>query len=224
MSRNLIIAILVGVAVIGGGVALYATQSDNDNNLANTDNSEQADQQESGTATFSPENTLESDFEATIATESDTTTFEATIEYDADSKAWRYVAKNSDQDMELIVSTDAYYSKVEDKWIKLPSSGESGTGFDREAYELTDEELAEFQSRSSYKGEVSCPAGTCDLWEVENYEGNNKLSFYVDKETNTINQLVTVTASGTSTITYTYKDVTIEIPTDAQEVPSLTAP
>lgn len=221
MSRNLIIAIIAGILVLGGGVLFYAMQSDTQSNLTESTTPQNQEEQSTNTAEFDPANTLENDFEATIATEADNVSFNASVEYDKDTKSWRYVAENSDQQMELIVTSDAYYSKVNGNWIKLPTSGEANTGFDADAYEVTAEELADFQSRSSYEGEASCPAGTCDLWVVENYEGNTKLSFYVDKETNTINQLITESDRGTNTITYTYKDVSVEVPENAQEVPSL---
>jgi len=223
VNRNLIIGFVVSGLVVVGGVGYFLTQKDSGSSTNSLSVSKpEATNQEADSTAFNPQNTLQSDFVATVETTGDDTAgaFAIEIEFDADAKVWRYITTSEDGGMEMIVTEDATYTKTDDQWIKLPTSGDSTTGFDRDTYELSDDEIADFQKSAGYKGEASCPAGTCDLWELEGYEGNDKLAFYVDKKTNTVNQLVTTTGATTNTITYTYKDVTIEIPANAQELPS----
>ena len=224
MNKNLIIGLVAGVVVVGAGAAYIVTSGGEDetnNNSQTTESTNNSQQESTDGQTFNPANTIEQDFVATFTTQSDGGEISATVNYDKDSSSWQYVTTTGDQDAEFIITADAYYSKLDGQWVKLPSSGDAATGFDTKQLELSDSEVTAFQERASYKGEASCPAGTCDLWEVENYEGAEKISFYLNKDTNTMSQLVTVANGATSTITYEYKDVTVEVPENAQTLPSL---
>jgi hypothetical protein len=224
MNRNLIIGIVAAVVVVGGAAAYIVTSGDDgsQNNSASTGQSSSTQEQasSSGEKEFNPENTMQKSFVSTLSTEGEGVTMSANIKYDGNG-TWQYETTTDGQDMQMIITPDAYYTYADGQWIKLPSSGDSTTGFDPQAYEVTPEELSRFQSAMTYKGEASCPAGTCDLWEADRFEGSDKISFYIDPATNTINQLTTEVGGSTTTITYTFQDVTIEIPTDVRELPSL---
>lgn len=224
MSRNVIIAAVVGLLVAGGIVFWVVAGGGDDSETVNSTESasESAGSEEAASGDgvqFSPLNTVESDFTATVATETDQGNYNGSIEYDSEG-FWRYVGSAEGQEAEIIVTPDAYYSNTGGQWIKIPATSNSELGFDLEAYEVTEEELTDFRDILDYKGKADCPAGTCDLWEATEYQGNDMLQFYVDSS-NRINQLVSDSESGKITIVYTYEDVSITVPTDVQEIPGI---
>jgi hypothetical protein len=222
MGRNQIIGLVVGAVIVVGGVAFAATQGGESDN-SNSATTQTEGSTESDSTAFNPVNTMESDFVATFTISSnDSEEISSVVEYDADGKTWQTTTNADGQEVKALITDDAYYTYANDQWLKLPKTeASSASGLNPEDYEVTADELTEFQNVLQYKGEASCPAGTCDLWEAENYQGNDMISFYVNKSDNTINQIVTKTIAGTSTIVYEYKDVTIEVPTDVREVPQL---
>lgn len=203
------------VVIVGAAFFLSQNKSDSSTNSSNT--TQQASSEKASSKEFNPVNTLREPFVSTMNTEGTQGSTAATIEYDG-KENWRYTTKTSESLVEMIVTPSATYMKSNEAWFKLPTDSSTQL-FKKDAYEVTDKELKDFQAAVTYKDEVSCPAGSCYLWVAENYQGNDKLEFYIDKSTNRINQLITTTKDGKITIVYTYKPVTITIPTNVTEVP-----
>jgi len=219
VSKNLIIAIVAGVLVVGGGAAYFVMRDDSSTETTSASSSVVESQDTDATA-FNPVNTTENDFVATFVTQSENgEIIEATARYDAENTTWEYKAIAEGQQVEAIFTPDAIYTNANGQWVKVPSTSGDNIGFNTEDFEINEEDRADFQSNLIYMGEANCPSGTCDHWQAENFQGNDTLSFYLEKQTNRVNQISSVTDGRTITITYSYEDVTIEIPTDFQELP-----
>jgi hypothetical protein len=208
MSRNLIIGLVVAaVVVVGGGAAYMLTQDDD------SDNQQQLSQDSSGAdnSAFNPASTEGLEFSATITVEGAPT---ATFEHD-DQGTTRYVTTTGGQEMEIIYTSDAYYSCQDDNCIKFPISQLGNSGFNPGDYTYDEDRLGSFAS-PAYKGQQSCESGTCDVWEVST--GGVTSTLYVDSNTKRITKVQGTVAGKTSTIVYDYKDVTINIPQNAQTI------
>ncbi len=168
------------------------------------------------TKKFNPVNSANSQFVATTTIEGGSgPVTSTTVEHDG-KDAWLSKTTVNGTTSQALFTKDAYYTNIAGQWFKSSSV----KAFASDSYELTPAKLAEFQAAVKDKGSASCPSGTCELWEAENYKGNDKLSFYVRSD-NKIDQLVTVIKGKTIKIGYEYKPVTITIPTDAKTLPSL---
>jgi len=211
MKKSLMIVVAI-VAVVAGGAFVVTRSGDTP-----TNDSSQTIQ--SSNQTFSPVNTMQQSFVATITTTGGQQNLTTNVEHDGNGN-WHYTASVGGQTSEVVSTADAYYTKQGDTWYKSASS----QGFSKDAYEVTPDELASFQSAVSYKGTESCSAGQCHVWEATNYQGNDKLTFYVDVASNRIVRMVSRVGASTTDITYEYKPVTVQIPTNAQELPSFQQP
>ncbi|HEY5550100.1 MAG TPA: hypothetical protein VIK37_02795 [Candidatus Saccharimonadales bacterium] len=211
MKRRLVIGVIV-LLLIGGGAAAYFTTKDNDTTTPST--SQTSGGQSANGANFNPASTEDLEFTATITTAG---AGSATFEHD-DKGSTRYVATQNGQQIEVVYTSDAYYSCQGDNCVKFPISQSSNSGFNPGDYTYDQTELANYRSSSSYKGKQSCPSGTCDVWSVS--VSGNTSTIYIDADTKRITQVESTIAGKTSKIVYEYKDVTIDIPANAQTIPT----
>ncbi len=212
MNKNVIIAI-VAVIVIGGGGAAAYFYTQNDNTASSDTNTTATDKRPS---VFEPKQTTDRDFKATLTTEGETV--KTSFEYDTDEKVFHYESNVDGQTFESITTEDAQYMYTNDKWLKYPVGQQQSTNFDPEEYQFDDEELRDYQSNVEYKGTESCSVGRCHVWKADTPESES--TFYVSTKDGYIVKVETVVDGKISTITYEYEDVEIEVPTDAQELPS----
>lgn len=211
MTRPVLIGVVAAVIIVGGAVAYTLTKEDKDK--PSQTNSQNANDQ----ASFAPESTEGLEFKATITTTSGSTSTQATIERD-DKNNTRYVANQGGQQMEIVYTSDAYYSCQGANCVKFPISQSSNSGFDPSAYTYDQSKLAGYRNGSSYKGKQSCPAGTCDVWSVN--AGGATSTIYVDTDTKRISQVESGQSGASSKIVYEYTDVTINVPANAQTLPT----
>ena len=118
--------------------------------------------------------------------------------------------------MEIIYTSDAYYSCQGDNCVKFPISQSGDSGFDPSAYTYDESKLSSY-ANPAYKGQQSCPSGTCDVWEVS--AGGVTSTLYVDSSSKRITQVESTVGGKTSKIVYEYKDVSITVPANAQTIP-----
>ena len=220
MNKKLIVGIVVGVAVVGGGV-YYVSQNKDDNTSDNSTNQQTSTEEGSTQAAFDVQPTTNQSFVATISTTTaEGKTSQASMEYDSTNSNVRYTASSDDRTLTIIYTTDAYYMcQTADNCIKYPLNGVGDSGFDRTAYEFSTEKLATLKNTSAYQGTKDCPTGTCDVWKVT--EGAYESTLYIDTNTKTIVQIESASNGTTSKIVYEYKDVSITPPANATEIPTL---
>ncbi|MBI3984115.1 hypothetical protein HY346_02335 [Candidatus Microgenomates bacterium] len=210
MNRKLLLLVLA-VLAIGVGVLIYAaTRNDDDGGIEGTSNTD---------AAFSAVSTEGLDFVATISSSGSGQGTKSTVSYDGEGR-WQYQTSADGQSVQTIVTPDAYYTNSGQGWYKLPLSGESdSSGFNAETYEYSAAEIDALKQSSIYEGQKDCPAGTCHVWRTST--AGDSSTVYIDTKTNRISQVVSVIGSTTSTIAYEYKNVTVNVPADAQPLPGL---
>lgn len=211
--KKFIPIIVVALLIVGGGAFYLINNSQKSEDTTQTSSSENA-----SSNVFNPVNTLSEPFVVSFKTEGEQGGTSANIEYDG-KENWRYTSQSADNSTEMIITPSANYMKNGETWFKLPTDSSTAQVFQKDAYQVTDSELKDFQAAVTYRGEEACPAGSCYVWVAKNYKGNDSLEFYIDKKTNRINQLITSTKTGKITIIYDYKPVTITIPTVVSEIP-----
>lgn len=218
MSRNLVIGALVaGVLVLGGG-AFYVSNRNN----GSSSGSQATNNKASSNPSFDALSPTDESYVATITTtDAEGKTSQASMEYDKQSGNVKYSATSNGETVSFVYTSDAYYVCQKDgTCIKYPNNGiGGGSAFDPTTYQYTGDELNGWKSTSSYQGEQSCPAGSCDVWQVE--ESGSKLTFYISDDKR-ISKVETVQSDGSkSSLTYDYKNVTVTQPANAQEIPSV---
>lgn len=212
MTRPLVIG-AIAVVLIGGGAAAYFATRDKDNKTSEITSQTGGEQSASGQS-FNPASTENLEFSATITTDG---AGSATFERD-DQNNMRYVVSQNGQQMEIIYTSDTYYSCQGDNCVKFPISQSSNAGFNPGDYTYDQSKLDTYRSGSTYKGKQSCPSGTCDVWSVS--VSGYTSTIYIDSDTKQITQVESTIAGKTSKIVYDYKDVTINIPANAQTIPT----
>lgn len=211
MTRPVLIGAAAVALLAGGGAAYMLTKDDaaKTSQISSQNSNQQAD--------FSPQSTEGLEFKATITTTKDGASTQSIIERD-DKNNTRYVANVGGQQMEIIYTADAYYSCQGGSCVKFPSAQSSNSGFDPNAYTYDRSELEGYRSGSTYKGRQSCPAGTCDVWSV--IAGGTTSTIFIDTKTKRISQVEGSQGGSTSKIVYEYTDVTINVPANAQTLPT----
>ena len=214
MTRPVLIG-AIAVVLVGGGAAAYMLTKDDDK--SSTDNTSQQAQNNQPAGAFDAASTEGLEFKATITTTASGQATESTIEHD-DKGSTRYVASAGGQQTEIIYTSDAYYlCSGSNTCIKYSLDQPSSVSFNPKDYEYGTDKLAGYKSGAAYKGQQSCPSGTCDVWSVSG--GGGTTTLYVDASTKRITQVETTVNSATSKIVYDYTDVTINIPANAQTIP-----
>lgn len=214
MNKNLIIGIVAAVVIGGGAVAYVATRGDDDDDANNNNTISQS--QNDDVNAFNPLSTEGLSVVMTIT--SSNQEGEGVFEFDGEGNS-RYVATQNGQAIEFIITSDGYFTKAGDQWIKYPTTASTQSGIDATAYQYDDSELTAYRNTAVHQGQQSCSAGTCDVWAYS--AGGAESKIYIDTDTRYISQVETSANGQTSTVTYEYKDVTITPPTDYQELPSL---
>lgn len=216
MTKRMMAGAVIVLLLIGGGTAYFATKNKADKS---SQKSSQPENNQSGGSqnSFSPASTEGLEFKATISSSGGGTDSSATFEHD-DKGSTRYVANTGGQQIEFIYTSDAYYScQGGGNCVKYPLS--QASGFNPGDYTYDQGKLTGYRNGAAYKGQKSCPSGTCDVWSVS-AGGKAASTLYIDSGTKRITQVETAAASVTSKIVYEYTDVTIDIPTNAQTLPT----
>lgn len=214
MNKRLLIGAIV-VLLVGGGAAAYFVTKDDDTSTPAT--SQIGNNQPTANPAFNAASTEGLEFKATISTAIGGQATESTIEQD-DKGNTRYVASAGGRQMEIIYTSDAYYSCQGNNCVKFPVSQSSNSGFNPSDYTYDQSKLAGYVSGAAYKGQKSCPSGTCDVWSINT--GGSTSTFYIDSTTKRITQVESTIAGSSTKIVYDYANVTITVPANAQTVPT----
>jgi len=209
MKKRIVIGVIIAF-LIGGGAVYFLTKSDKKDNSETKANSNSS--QSSSGSDFAPVSTKGLDFTATITSTGASGESTAKIEQDGDKT--RYVATADGQETQVIYTSDAYYTCTNGQCYKFAKTQSANSGVDVGSYEYDESEIANFRNTAAYKGKQDCPAGTCDVWSVTTAEETSTL--YIDSKTKRISQVEGTNAGVTSKIVYDYKDVTIDVPQNAQ--------
>lgn len=222
MSSKRIIIIVVAVLVLGlAAFLVFGNDDDNSGNQANTgDSTQQADSesQQSADTRFAPVGMMDMAFEATVdGTDADGKSYQMLLQYDGEGRT-RMTGEQNGTRFETIFTSDAFYSCEGQNCVKFPISQSDSSPFTPDEYVYEDDDFTEFQDSAAYKGTGDCPAGTCDIWEVT--EDGYTSQLYLDRNRR-ISKVEGSSVEGNVTITYEYKNVNIEIPQNAQTIPTL---
>lgn len=213
MNKRMMIAAIAALILIGGGV-FFATRGD-DNKKASTNSPQgSTSQQSNGSASFSPVSTEGLAFSAAISVDGKDS---GTIQSDGKGKI-SYSSTQAGQNIRIVYTSDAYYSCTGDTCYKYSTSTSSGASFNPSDYQYTNDQLSGYKSGAVNKGRQSCPAGTCNVWSVTVNGATS--SIFIDTKTSRISQVESAISGKTTKITYVYKSVTIDVPANAQSLPS----
>lgn len=217
LTPKLITGILVSLLVIGAGALAFNYFNANDAEQSASDTSNQAETTDEG-ASFNPQGMEGVSFVATINGTTEDGEINATMEHDGQGST-RLEMTQAGRDFELTLTPDAVYSCESETCIRFDTDQASGAAFlDPSEYTYDDEEFDDFRDDANYLGQESCPAGTCDVWEIEDDETIARM--YLDTSTSRISQVTSDGPDSEITVVYDYRDVTITPPENVQELPS----
>lgn len=210
MNKNIIIALVVGVLVVGGGVLAFVSMRDDSSDSANSDNNAS-----STTNLVSEDNplgldatSLEPPYRATVDSEdSEGRTTNAVLEVDADGDISSVLTDDS-QTIEVRSVAGATYTKDnEGNWTKFPATEASEAALDAGTIDtgFSDEDLEDIKQADIVdKGTGPCQAGTCRIYDYTDQDGSTG-TVKVAVRNNRISELEVTTAAGeVNTIIFEY--------------------
>lgn len=221
MSSKRIIIIVAAVLALGFAVFLVLGNDDeNTSDQAITNETPQTgtEDQQSADSNFAPVGMMDMAFEATVdGTNTDGNAYQMLLQYDGEGRT-RMSGEQNGTRFETVFTSDAFYSCEGENCVKFPISQSDNSPFTPGEYVYEDDDFTDFKNSATYKGTGDCPAGTCDIWEVT--EDGYTSQLFLDSNQR-ISKVEGSSAEGTVTITYEYKSVNIEIPQNAQTIPTL---
>lgn len=219
MKHNVLIA-AAAVIVLGGAGAFVLTRDKKTNDTTSSGTSQKTN---SANSAFDAVSTEGLSFVATLTTQAEGKELVSTMESDAKTGAIKYTANTGVSPVTMIYTKDAYYMCQDaSTCMKYSLTQGNSAGFDPKSFQYDNSEIDNYKNTSAQLGTESCPAGTCSVWKVGAAETESKI--YIDKKTRRVSQVITGAADATSKIVYEYKDVSVVVPTNAQEVPNVSIP
>ena len=216
-KKQIIIAVVVVLLIIGGIFIAKGSSSKDKSSTSKSSSSSNSNNKSDGG--FNAIANTDQSFVATITSTIGDKSYVATMESDAKTGAVKYVSNAQGENMTFIYTKDTYYMCMSaTKCYKYKLGEGSGATFDPSSYKYDSTKLDEYKSTSTSGGTKACKAGTCDVWKVK--AGNYESLILIDQRTKRVSEVQSTTAAGGSTIVYEYKDVSVEIPTTAEEVPT----
>lgn len=214
MKKVLIIGVVLVMIVGAAGGYWFLLRDDeaatNANNTAqSTENTEQ----------FNPVATTDVPMIATITTEADGEKNVMVMKFDGKGNS-EYTTEQNGEEVRFVITEDTYYMCNMSGCFKYANTQEQAGATDPAQYEQSQEDIDKFRANATKKGTESCGTSTCEVWEVSNYSENGSATFFVDTSSKRIVKIESAFNGSTSVIEYDYTDVTIEIPTTAEELPS----
>ncbi len=215
--KKVLIIVAVVLVLAGGGAGAYYLLS-RDDAQPSTEATQTQPASETSTTGFAPASMEGVPFEATITVEGEGKTIESVMKFDGKGNS-EYVAVQDGKRITMFFTEDFYYmcTNATTCFKYKITNGDTGS-VDPSQYEFTEEDLNNMRATATYKGQQACQASTCDVWEST--EGTTTVNIYIDTTTKRISQAITQTDRGTSTMVFEYKDVTVDVPKNAQELPS----
>ena len=222
IAKNKLV-LIVGLGILVVAVVAYVglRNKNSGQNTGSTSGASNTQSNKAASNVFDPLGTNDVSYVATITTTNGDKSVVGVMESDAKTGAIRYTATTNGKEVQMTYTKDAYYiCQSADKCLKYPLS--QGSGFDPKSYAYDASKIAEIKNSVKSLGTSSCPTGTCSVWQTTN--GSYQGKVYIDSKTKRIVQAENTTASGSSKIVYDYKDVTVSVPANAQELPNLNLP
>lgn len=226
ISKQQLIAIVVAIFVIVGGVFAYMTWVDSGEDTAQQDSvSEGANtsNQENGDPSFEPLSIDSESFIATVRGQGDDGPIDGSIESDGEGN-FRLNFIVEGESSSLIITTDATYSCTAGECFEFPRAEDGdatsfGAAIDPEQFTFNEDDYAEFRTTAVYRGTEDCSAGTCDVWFFTD-EGVDSQA-YIDSDSNRIVRVESSQENNQYIVEYDYQtEVTITPPENAQQLPS----
>lgn len=232
MSKKVLIALVV---LFLAGAGFFLLQNDDEIN-GDTSNNEMTTQQETNNNDQQPiENDLQTNpflptvgqsFIANVSIDDPQQgTIDSLIEYDG-ANSWHYAAEIGGQRTEIILIDTMLYTfdPTSNSWFSYPTGDAPGNFFDPDAYEYDGDELDSFRSLATNIGTDDCNNGPCEVWTADNFQGQQMFTMAFDQATGRISRVSSTVNGATSLIEYTYTDVSIEAPANAQSFDFPVAP
>ncbi|MCA9323832.1 hypothetical protein KC992_01890 [Candidatus Saccharibacteria bacterium] len=225
MSRNVLIAIIAVLVIAGGGAAFVLTRSNDEDSTSGTNNASnsQSNDQSSNASnnegrTFNPKATASQAFVATISgTSEGSETLSGTIESDGQGNS-HFIGTQAGQTAEYYTLSDGTYIFCQNGACYKASAENSADEADD--YSFKEEDILKFRDTASYVGTDDCPAGTCDVWQVNDNGTDTRI--YIDTKTQYVSQVVGTQDGDTFKVVYEFKDnVTVTPPTDIKDISEL---
>ncbi len=214
MNKNKIVLLILGLILVGGGVTYILTSKETSSSPTNETPKSETASTESSTPVFGPTGTTGKSFIATIeGKSSDATVITGTIESDGKGQVHFSGTQGGDNAEYYLDSNQAFIFCQNGSCFRYAVNQ---SGLNVGDYELTDEDIAKYRDIAEYEGTIACDAGMCEVWKYNDEGADTKI--FIDKETKLVSQVVGVKDGDTFTITYAYKDVTITIPSNVQEI------
>lgn len=213
MNKRLIVGVIVVFVLIGGGV-FFATRGDDKNKTSTNSSQNTTGQQASDSGSFAPVSTEGQPFSAIISVDNKES---GTIQSDGKGKT-SFSSTTDGQTTRVVYTSDTYYVCNGDTCYKYAIGASSPVSFNPSDYTYTKDQLSTYKNTAANKGRQSCPAGTCDVWSVT-ADGSTS-SIFIDTKTNRISQVEGSTGGQTTKIVYSYQAVTIDVPANAQTLPT----
>lgn len=217
-KKMLWIVLVVVLIVVAGGAAYWFTRKDTTNNsTGGTDGSSQVSKT-SGTETqnFNPVSMQGQSFVATISGTQNGKALNATMSYDGKS-SYSYEVTQDGQKVQMIVTSDAFYTCNNGNCYKTAVNANSKQSFDPSNYQYSASDIDSFKNSAAYKGTQSCAGGTCDVWEVSDSK-TGKTTLFLDSNSHRIVEVSYSENGNTFKISYAYKPVTITPPANAKSL------
>jgi hypothetical protein len=218
MNNKIISVVVIGVVALVAGLGIVISQ-DNDNTTENNNSStEQTTVDQANGPSFSAVNSFDQSFVATITGTSAGESFSGTLEVDGNGNGrFTSVQAESGLSSEFYFNPNEFITCNEGTCFSTPNTGTSP--FDINTYTFDDSEFETFKNNSSYEGEQDCPAGTCDVWLVNDAAEGLETKIYINKSDQRISQVIGTQDGETTSIVYEFKDVTINFPENVQQSP-----
>lgn len=217
-----VVAILAVLIVGGGGAAYMLTREDDtsteSSNSTGANDTNDTEKKSNDAPEFNPLATIGESFTANMSIESTdgTGTFTGVIDKDADGNT-KFSGEQDGETIEFYLTTDGKYIVCEAGECFSLTGGDSPIAVSD--FTATDEDIAKYKETASFKGEVDCLSGRCDSWEYQDEVGD-LVTIYIDQDSKKVSEVRGTDEDGSKVvITYEYKDVTITLPENVQEIP-----
>ena len=219
---QLIVVTVVGILVAGAITAFIWQQvidsDDQDTNgqAATEQPTSGLDDEELAELARAAELMNEASYVATISGEAADNIIDATMEFDGQGNV-RFTAQEDGRTLQFILTPEFLYSCDGDTCYEFPADGQESQLLNPGDFTYTETDAVQYQSLGRNIGQESCPAGTCNVWEIEENDETNRI--YIDVDSNLISQISGSSPDGGYTITMEYRDVSISAPDNAEPLP-----
>jgi len=150
-----------------------------------------------------------------VVSEDSATVFEGEIERDTDGNI-KFSGEQEGEFVEMYLKQDGTYIVCQGGVCYSLTDGEKP--FAQSDFVASDEDIARYKTTAKYIREDSCLAGTCDVWEYTNDDGD-PAQVYISQEDRRVSKVTGISEGSDLVIDYEYTDVSITFPENVQALP-----